>query len=393
MSIAFGIAIPSAARADGSTCEPLTPAEFGSLVFAAQTAVEKADADLHRSLVLELQSRLPCLQFAPSHRQWANYLVLEALMEFIQGGDWRGPCTAARTLWPAVDLLVSERHPIAQCSASGDEPTMTEPAIADAYVDGVLTREVPRTGIHLVQYEHGGRWRTIVMRGEPVDQAVLFATFPDAPKWEWGAELGASVGVGGGVQRRVDWSMDPEAGEPVVPEDDWVVAWPELSARGAATRARLALAGHVEIALPALTGAQVSTAEAFAGYAFQRGMIIAAGPGVGVGTVIELDENDGASERRNVTMPYGAVTCEVRRARHDFGVVVGLGASTARLSLSAGLLQRTAGSHGSIRIGLATGLAGSRFEQPPVSDTQAGGEAWSVVWHAGLWVGAAPRGA
>src|SRR6185503_19923616 len=92
------------------------------------------------------------------------------------------------------------------------------------YVDGSPTNQLPTTGIRLVQRTDDGRWRTFVMHGEPIDPDALAAPFEEKAHWRWRAELGAIVGAGGGFQRREDWPMEPDGGEPVVPDDNWFVA-------------------------------------------------------------------------------------------------------------------------------------------------------------------------
>jgi hypothetical protein len=151
-------------------CKPLDEAGLRSLVFDAQSAIDRGDRAMNTQLVVEILDRVPCLQFVPSPREWSDFLVELAIARFAEQGDWQTPLGAALRLRPGIDRGVAAGHPMAEWTPPPAEPgTIPVPPGDPVYVDGTLAADLPPVhGMFLVQRVHGESVASRLVVDEPV---------------------------------------------------------------------------------------------------------------------------------------------------------------------------------------------------------------------------------
>lgn len=153
------------ARAAAPACEALDPSGFRDVSLLLRSGVDRGDDALVDAMIAELDTRIPCLTFAPEPHAWADILVLRAIAAYADGGDWQTPMAAALRIWPAVDRVVSSRHPLSSWEpppVPGEGPLAHERA--RVYVDGLPTDRLPPPGVlSLVQRTDGTWWNSVVV--------------------------------------------------------------------------------------------------------------------------------------------------------------------------------------------------------------------------------------
>ena len=380
-----GIAIiAGVARAEPCTAG-LDEVAFQTRILNAQTAADQAKPELHRHIVADLQARLPCLRFAPTPREWSEYLVLEALMEFGRGGDWQTPLDAAIALRPSVDRGVGEWHPFMDHAPAPAAPVrkVVVPGGVNVYVDGESAAEIPvGSGVHLVQREEGGRWRTFVQRVDPVSIDWLVAPFPARSTWRGVVHAALGGGLGGGIQRRSpQWGAVAGAGRPVVPNRGWWGLWPHLAVRGAIAYGRFGLIGDVDAGLVDLSRIVGTHAQAFAGWT-ARGTWAGIGIGTGGSTLVEAGSANADYEKHVVPLVYAAATAQRWWQGGDLGLSAGIGPSGAHGSAFVGVYPSLEGI-GPLRLGVSGAGQRGRFVQPD----RPAATAWGINWRVGVEVG------
>lgn len=159
------------AQAAAPPCEALDAGGFRDLSLLLRSGVDRGDDALVDAMIAEFDARLPCLAFAPEPHAWADVLVLWSIAAYADGGDWQAPMAAALRIWPAVDRVVSSRHPLASWEPP---PAGAEGPPADdryrVYVDGLPATHLPPPGaLALVQRTDGVWWNSAVARpGAPL---------------------------------------------------------------------------------------------------------------------------------------------------------------------------------------------------------------------------------
>ncbi len=99
--------------ASAGECEPLGEAEFLKKLDAAARAIDDANVEAHQVVTEHLRERIPCLDFVPSPDKWAELMVGIAIVAFVTDEDWQQPLETALHIAPGVDRLVGVSHPIA----------------------------------------------------------------------------------------------------------------------------------------------------------------------------------------------------------------------------------------------------------------------------------------
>ena len=160
------------------SCEPLDASRFRDLLLQLQAGIDRGNLELSEQVIATMRHELPCLDFAPRSRQWAAYLVGEAVVRFAKGEDWEPAMATALRIYPNVDRGVSSRHPL----ASWEPPAPLSqgprvPSMVTVYVDGMRAEQLPPSGeLHLVQRTDGRFWNTWL--AEPDTPVPLDATDP-----------------------------------------------------------------------------------------------------------------------------------------------------------------------------------------------------------------------
>lgn len=367
-------------------CDPLDEGEFASLLVGAQLAADRGEATLHQTFIDQVRGRVPCLQFAPAPRQWADFLVMEALAEFGRGGDWQTPLTAAQWLRPGVDVGVRGAHPMAKfVPPPAPGPGRPAPEGVVLYVDGIRADHLPPpVGTWLVQVSAQDQWKTERVTSSEVDDAWL-TTPPEVP-WRWSAWGNLDVGgaCGGGRQSP---ASEAERGWAFVPPDEELRVWPEVVARGGVGFGPLTLSARAGGALAISsgpTGQRTANGElAFGGR--WKSVVLGVGGGVaGVG-VQEGDlargtVDDPAWRGRDVTVGYGLVSVELWPVGWDAGAVGAWGPSHGHVELWGGWLPSR---FKALRVGLRAGANTSSLVQQGTV-RQAALQSWTAAAEVGV---------
>ncbi len=364
-------------------CSSLGEAEFRSLLLDAQAAIDRADPDLQRTFVHELEHRIPCLAYVPTPREWSDYLLSLSLVRFGAGGDWQTPLRTALWVRPDLDRGVGASHPIATFDP-GSAPGVGEalPAGRPVFVDGVRSDHLPpATGLHLVQRGEDGYWSSLVV----VDRAVP-AGWVDAPierplRWEGWITTSLRAGVTG-LSQDPDARVDPA----FVPAEDRADAL--LALAGDATVRRGALGATVDVGIGTVGLAQVQGSHLEAGLGLATDpVLVLLGAGVAGATVVEgVSPSPGEPTwvTHALTIPYGAVLLDVSGAHSRLGARVGLGVGEAYQRVRA-----TVGwgfGKGPRRLWAGIGGSGqrTRFERLSTEDLGAVNVQWQVALDLGM---------
>ena len=193
------------------SCEPLDASRFRDLLLQLQAGIDRGNLELSEQVIATMRHELPCLDFAPRSRQWAAYLVGEAVVRFAKGEDWEPAMATALRIYPNVDRGVSSRHPL----ASWEPPAPLSqgprvPSMVTVYVDGMRAEQLPPSGeLHLVQRTDGRFWNTWLAEPDtPVPLGWATARVEPPPRVSsWGLVAG---GIGTGWVRQeplftTDW--------------------------------------------------------------------------------------------------------------------------------------------------------------------------------------------
>lgn len=379
------------ATAGPLACESLDESAFIDLVLQGQAAVDAGDAETHESRVAELQARIPCLAFAPRSRLLSEYYVLEALVRFAEGGDWQSALDAALLLRPGADRGVGDAHPMARHPAPEAPPASGIPVPPGrvVYVDGSRALELPSDrGLHLVQVTQGELWRSVrVDAAHPLPEGWFDEPFQVPRVWLWWGHAGVALGPGGTTQKRADgWAFE-EGQTPWAPNAAWTTVWPAVVARGAVANGGVGLAAELEFAFAGFSKPVGEHAQV----ALVAGRSVFAGVGVGLGgnTRIEGDPTQPAPAQVRLTsaLPYGYATALAVASRWDGGLSVGVGPSTARASLYAGLAADAPAGATPVRFGLSGSLSQGRYAQAGDDGPAPGRDLDALSWRFGLEVG------
>lgn len=216
----------------GAECEtPFTLDELRVVVGTALSAIDQGDPATHQRASEELVARIPCIQGQVPATEWADYLVTEALVRYLEKTPgWE------KALKTALEL--SPNHPYIQDFILEDyleppdppgEPVPIPPGHV-VVIDGrILTGAVPPLdGLHVVQDLHEGKWRSKVLRGEafpaewlqpaaPLDDEPKAPREPRAPREPkvGGLATWGTVGLSGGLG---NWSQSSTELDPSVVE-------------------------------------------------------------------------------------------------------------------------------------------------------------------------------
>ncbi|MEZ4322116.1 MAG: hypothetical protein R3F61_31885 [Myxococcota bacterium] len=187
----------------------MSDAELRDLVAKAIEAIDKEDARTHREVLTTLEGRVPCLEGQMPSRPWADFLVTEALIRYAdQLPDWDRPLQLALDLVPdhpdVPAWLLDEYRPPAP--PVGDPMTIPDGRLI--VIDGrvIVGTVPPLSGLHVIQTVADGKWRSMLLRGQPFPRE-WFVVVPDKPEREvtdayasWGA-AGLSAAFGAWGQR------------------------------------------------------------------------------------------------------------------------------------------------------------------------------------------------
>ncbi len=180
-----------------AACETLDEADFRSYVLDAQSAIDRGDIELPAAILAEVEARLPCLDFSPAPRMWAELLVAKAIVEYSRGGDWQAPLATALRIRPAIDRGVGSGHPMREWEAPPAPPggPPLDAAGVRVFVDGLASPTAPPSeGLHLVQKTDGRFWNSVLLLDEPPPPGWLEDPVDQPSRVVAFGRLGASVG-------------------------------------------------------------------------------------------------------------------------------------------------------------------------------------------------------
>lgn len=174
-------------------CVDLDRERFRTLLVDSQNAVDRGDLGLLKTVLGEVERDVPCMDFAPPPRQWAELMVVVAIANHADGENWKSALGAALRIRPGIDRGVGRSHPIYAWEPS--DPGTPRPYEGDnqLYVDGRLSTQLPpEGGWYLIQKTDGEYWETRWQRTEPVSSAWAEEPVDRPPELFWQ--------LGGGVQ-------------------------------------------------------------------------------------------------------------------------------------------------------------------------------------------------
>ncbi len=217
--VALWLALASGPALAAPDCEPLTEGAFRDLSLLLRSGVDRGDADLVETMVAEFDAQVSCLVFAPDPHALADILVLRAIAAYAAEGDWETPMAAALRIWPAVDRVVSSRHPL----ATWEPPEQAAPAPLHEtrdrlYIDGLPDQGLPPPGsMALVQRTDGTWWNSwLVTPATPLPEGWVDEPVQPPPHV---AVRGLVSLMGGAVSRTqtpdfdTDWLQTLEASD------------------------------------------------------------------------------------------------------------------------------------------------------------------------------------
>jgi len=186
--------------ASAQSCPPVDRTELGARLMAAQDAVDRGDIERQASEAARLFDAVPCLDFAPTPREWADVLVNQAIGAFARNEPWEGLLATAVRLRPGVDRYVSAAHPIAAWEPP-PQGGATRLLPEGVFVDGRAAQALPLDGaVHLVQRRSGNWWTSILLNGEDLPESWLTERVT-GPSGLWlGARLSVGATAAGWVQ-------------------------------------------------------------------------------------------------------------------------------------------------------------------------------------------------
>lgn len=183
------------AAAEQPTCEKLGSERFRTLVVDSQSAVDRGDLPLLKTVLSEIERDVPCLDFAPPPRQWADLMMVWAIAAYAEGEDWRSPLAAALRIRPGIDRGVGRSHPIYDWTPPDPRPGGPYEGEAVLYVDGRQSDyRPPSTGWYLVQKTDGEFWNSDWQRDTPVSTAWMNERVERPPELFWQLALGLQAG-------------------------------------------------------------------------------------------------------------------------------------------------------------------------------------------------------
>lgn len=315
-------------RLKPADCVPLDETEFRGLVLDAQAAIDRDDPALHASIVAEIDGRLPCLEFAPTPRLWADYLVGIAIAEFASKGDWQTPLGAAVRIRPGIDRGVGAGHPMARWEAPSDPPVSAGPLPPGVvlWVDGALATELPPVaGLHLVQREREGTWATLLLRDAPIPDGWLTAEIVRPPELSFDVQIGATLS-GGGISQTRDFDSD------YVPEGELGIGGIGGTGRLVVHYGVVGVLGEASGGFPAFRTFAINEAKLALGA--QAGRLVA-GAGFGLSGIGALEGADATHDAALIWFLVPEV-CGMgvwlpRNDKWRFGASVGIGRTSWRL--------------------------------------------------------------
>ncbi len=213
----IGVLLPvwaGAQEVPEETCEALDREAFRSRVVDSQSALDRGDLDLLLTVLDEIERDIPCLEFAPAPRLWADLMVVEAVAAFAQNADWKRPLAAALRIRPGIDRSVGRAHPMYDWLPPPEEDGTPWSGDATLFVDGKQTDVLPPAdGWFLVQKTDGEYWETHWQQEEPPDEEWVTLPVERPPTIFWQAAGGLQFGMGHvyqGVRCNVAVTEDPE---------------------------------------------------------------------------------------------------------------------------------------------------------------------------------------
>jgi len=220
---------------EAASCEALDPVRFRDLVLQLQASIDRGNLELSEQVVATMRHEIPCLTHAPRTRQWAAYLVGEAIVRFARGEPWQPQMATALRTYPAVDRGVAARHPLA--SWEPPPPSSPGPPVPRGgpplYVDGFPAERLPPPGeLHLVQRTDGRFWNSVLVEPDaPLPAGWARQEVVEPPRVSSWVALSGGIGVGSVQQQPgfdTDWvqSIDP---------GDRAAGYVSLDLQGAAT--------------------------------------------------------------------------------------------------------------------------------------------------------------
>jgi hypothetical protein len=187
---------------DEGACRPLEREAFRSLVVDSQSALDRGDLDLLLAILDEIDRDVPCLEFAPAPRLWADLMVVQAVAAFAQDGDWKRPLAAALRIRPGIDRSVGRAHPMYDWLPPPEDDGTPWTGEATLYVDGKESAALPpEDGWYLVQKTDGEYWETHWQRSEPPDPEWVALPVERPASLFWQVTGGGQFGTAHVVQR------------------------------------------------------------------------------------------------------------------------------------------------------------------------------------------------
>lgn len=262
----FALFVTSPALAEPEVCTPLAEAELVDRIHASLDAIYREDVPGYQAIIIDLESRIPCLEFVPSPERWAELLVGIAIIEFSTEDNWQQPLATAFHIDPYVNTLVGQSHGFFEWRPEPAPPHTDQkvPEGVRLYVDGQQVRFLPEmTGMHLVQLRTGDGWRSLLLRDGEIPSEWL-----DVGELGFASKVNVRVDAGltGGAAL---WSQSTETPGTFLTDDSTTGPGVGVAARGSVGRSN-GLGAYWDVGLPNLPN--------FVGTSIQGGGQMLAGP-------------------------------------------------------------------------------------------------------------------
>lgn len=204
----------------GAECEQaFSPAELRAVIGRAKAAIENGDPAAHVRASDELTAGVECLEAQLPSKEWADYLVTEALIKYSEKTPgWEKALKLALELVPdhpdVQDFILDDY--LEPPAPSGEAKPIPKGMVV--FIDGkIVTGQIPPLdGLHVVQVVENGAWKSKLLRGEPFPDHWLQVEPVEPPVPERKTDQLASWGTVGLYGGFANWSQTRVSDDPSI---------------------------------------------------------------------------------------------------------------------------------------------------------------------------------